>query len=69
MKNKPEMYKKVQDKYDPEGIYAKQYKAQLEAEGIKIPVWKVRHTSMNHNRTITTNESNELILRCIWVYE
>ncbi|XP_044748412.1 ejaculatory bulb-specific protein 3-like [Coccinella septempunctata] len=36
LENKPDMYKKVEAKFDPEGIYRKKYKDQLEAEGIKL---------------------------------
>ncbi|XP_045480806.1 ejaculatory bulb-specific protein 3-like [Harmonia axyridis] len=36
LEKKPDMYKKLEDKFDPEGVYRMKYKAELEAEGIKL---------------------------------
>ena len=34
--NKPEWWKELEAKYDKEGTYQKQYRAELKAEGIKV---------------------------------
>ncbi|XP_068148121.1 LOW QUALITY PROTEIN: ejaculatory bulb-specific protein 3 [Drosophila tropicalis] len=34
--NKPEQWKQLQDKYDPEDLYIKRYRAQAAERGIKI---------------------------------
>ncbi|KAL3289156.1 hypothetical protein HHI36_003592 [Cryptolaemus montrouzieri] len=34
--NKPDLYKQLEAKYDPEGTYKLKYKAELEKQGIKV---------------------------------